>query len=692
MPRRFLTIALSLTTLLAHTAFAEVDNQQGVLQSVFPAGGQRGTTVEVTFTGNHGGLEGADGLLIDGPPGIIVEKFESLSAEQARATLTIAPDASPGRRMIRVKGGTTGLTNFRWFFVGSLAEHIESTKNNELAAADTVETPVVVNGRVEATLDQDCFRFEARQGQNLVVAVQSHLLDAMGFDRNTAGFGDASLELLDDSGAVVAEDGDTLGYDPLIEFTVPQDGSYTVRVSGMGYKGFPQFVYRLTIGEVPYPTALFPPGGTRGSSLEVTFTGPNVPPGTTRQIDVAADASPVQYISLDGAAPDLPFLPSDVDELTPEDPPSEQGDALAIGSRPVIVNGRFEKVGDADWFRLDLDQGEKIALDIVAQRHLRSPVDTLLELFDADGKLLAANDDNQLLLSEVVHEFVPFDSGLSYEAKQAGPHFIRVSEQSGSSGPRTAYRLELAADEPDFKLYQWPDAVPVWGPGTTAGFVVEIHRFGGLDADVALSIEGLPEGWIGGTATAFAADYKHAFRGAFGHKVFLTISAPAAAPVGTIAEFHVVGRAVADDQEDSRTAQPLSHLSWGEPNRFRVGVKSRTVVAPPQGLPLEPMVTEITAAPVSTVEIPLAIPDGQTPEKPLSLSVNRAGTHFKCSIGAPVNVTFRNGKGVLTLPLPDAFTAGRTYELLIANAWTSETRKGLPGPCTPLIRLNIAEQ
>jgi len=672
---------------------AEVDNQQGVLQSVFPSGGCRGTTVEVTFTGNHDGLEGADGLLIDGSPGVTVETFESVSASQARATLSIAADAAPGRRMIRVKGGATGLTNFRWFFVGILPEHIESAKNNELEQAETIETPVVVNGRIEATLDQDCFRFQARQGQSLVLAVQAHWLDAMGFDRNTSGFADASLELLDESGAVVAEDGDTLGYDPLIQYTVPHDGSYTARISGMGYKGFPQFVYRLTIGEVPYPTAVFPPGGRRGESVEVEFTGPNVPPGTKRRIVVTDEPSPVQYVSLDGAAPDLPLLRSDDAELVPPDPGNRREDAFPLDRKSLVINGRFEQPGDEDWFRVELEKDERIAFDVVAQRHLRSPVDTLLEIYDADGNKLTGNDDSPLILSEVVHEFVAFDSQFSYQAKQAGTYFVKLTEQSGFSGPRAVYRISVSADEPDFKLYQWPDAVPVWGPGTTSAFVVEIHRFGNLKGDVEIAIEGLPSGWTGSAATAFAADYRHAVRGAFGHKVFLAITAPSDAPVGTIAEFRLVGRVPNEQQELVRTAQPLTHLSWGEPNRFRAGsTTARAVIARPQGLPIATETTTISVRPNATIEIPLSLPDSfESPAEPVSLSVDRAGTHFKTSFGPPLKVKFQKGKGMVSFQFPASFTAGRSYDLLVSNGWTSETRKGLPGPCTQLIRVTVGE-
>ncbi|MCA9117080.1 MAG: hypothetical protein KDA79_18540, partial [Planctomycetaceae bacterium] len=322
----------------------------------------------------------------------------------------------------------------------------------------------------------------------------------------------------------------------------------------------------------------------------------------------------------------------------------------------------------------------------------RSPVDTLLEVFDADGKMLAANDDGELLKSEVVHEFVPFDSQLAFTAKTAGEYFIRLAEQSGVRGPRAVYRLTVQDNRPDFDMYQWPDAVTVWGPGTTAAFVVETHRHGNLKGDIELTIEGLPEGWTGSTATAFGADYRHPLRGAFGHKTFLTITAPPNAEPGTVAEFQVTGRVKVADREVVHQALPLTQLAWGEPNRFRAGVMSRAVVARPQGLPISTTITELTAAAGGKVTIPLRLAEGtETPAKPVKLSVNRAGTHFRCAVGGQLTVSFKDGKATLELALPAGFKAGQEYEILVSDVWTSETRQGLPGPCTRPIRVRVEE-
>jgi hypothetical protein len=324
----------------------------------------------------------------------------------------------------------------------------------------------------------------------------------------------------------------------------------------------------------------------------------------------------------------------------------------------------------------------------MAQRHLRSPVDMLVEVFDADRNLITYNDDGAPYQGECTHDFVPFDSFMPFVARKSGVHLIRVSEQSGSNGSRSVYRLTVTRTEPDFRIFQWPDAVTVWGPGTTAGFVVETHRLGKLSTDVEISIEGLPDGWVGSTSNARSDQYRDP-RGAFGHKVFLTVTAPQDANVGDMVEFQVVGRAKHGDRSIEHIAQSLTQYSWGEPNRFRYSPHSRAVVARPTGIHLESDARSITAKAGDTVSIPVrVIHQSDKPADKLSLSINRATTHFKCSIGAPVNIQLDTTQVAVPFKVPASYQPG-VYEILIADVWNSETRKGLPGPCTQLIRLKI---
>src|SRR5581483_8133245 len=110
--------------------------------------------------------------------------------------------------------------------------------------------------------------------------------------------------------------------------------------------------------------------------------------------------------------------------------------------QPMTVNGRFNKPGDEDWYRVRVGRGKTIRLDVMAQRVLRSPVDTLVEVFDAAGKKLVENDDGRLYSrpNQCAHDFSSGDSWLPFTAPADGDYFVRVSEQSGQGGPQAIYR------------------------------------------------------------------------------------------------------------------------------------------------------------------------------------------------------------------------------------------------------------
>jgi len=208
------TLLVCTILLLPHPASAQIlSYPDPCLDYVFPAGGQRGQTITVELGGLNG-LGGATKVIVDGPPGISIGAVKAEGPSLVRATLTIAADAAPGRRWLRVVGGTNGLTNGRAFFVSTLAETSEKEPNNTAAAPQDVTLPVVVNGRIERELDVDCFRFQAKAGQKFVAAILAHGMDStvrVSFNR---GWVDAGLELLDDQGKVLVAADDTLGLIP----------------------------------------------------------------------------------------------------------------------------------------------------------------------------------------------------------------------------------------------------------------------------------------------------------------------------------------------------------------------------------------------------------------------------------------------------------------------------------------------
>jgi len=685
------------------------------VDTIFPAGGQRGTTVMVEMRGVEAGLSLPKEVIIDGPPGITVKEMKSVNGYIFQATLEIAADAPLGRRWLRLANERSGLTNFAYFVVGGVPERLEVEPNHEIATAEAVEVPVVLNGRINPAADIDLFRFSGKKGQKLVAAIAAHALDVHG-QSGTYGIADFSLDLLDANGRTLVSVEDSLGFDPLIEHTLPYDGEYYVRVQLLNYLGFHEAVYRLTLGEVAYVTGAFPPGYRRGVPTEIELIGPNVAPGTKRILgkipgaqaatgavspagranwlgDECAEwerAFTLRHVGLDAvdnSGLDIPIVTGDLMEVLEAEPNDDRSQAVLL-SFPTTVNGRFQQSNDVDWYGVHLEAKQKVRFEIMAHRFLRSPVDTLIEVFDAEGKLLAENDDESFDPSyEQYHDFKTTDSKLNFTAPVTGEFFVKVIEQSGESGPRSVYRMTVEEDAPYFRLTHFPDAVPVWGPGSTSCLLVRVDRLSGCDDDVELSVEGLPTGWSSASATSFAARSDRSY---IGHqmRVFLSITAPADAVPGTTFPIRVVGRAKRGDGKAVEcTSLPLTLFFTSDTGFFRASPVSRVGVAKPQGPWLHSLVKEVSIPQGGEATVLVQVL-GAGELKQMPIAVNAATNGVACVLTTPQNLPIINGQVEVPVKLGPELPPG-TYTITFAQTWGGDIRVGMPGPCTPMVKLNV---
>ncbi|MFM9960190.1 MAG: PPC domain-containing protein [Planctomycetaceae bacterium] len=661
------------------------------LDSVFPNGGQQGTTVTVTFRGQAYALNPPRGVIIDGPPGITVKEVKEGEKGTVVGTLEIAADAPPGRRWLRVLNDRSGLTNFAHFVVGRLPESLEVEPNNELAKAQTVTTPTVINGRIDPKADIDCVRFTGQAGQKMVAAIAAFSLDIHGQYKDY-GIADFSLELLDAEGRTLAAAEDTLGFDPLIEHTLPRDGDYFVRVTMLNFGGYPDAVYRLTLGEVPYLIGTFPSGLRRDSETEIELFGPNIPPGTKRRVKADADLTfPQQYVALNefpNSGLDMPLAVGDFPEQLEAEPNNDREHALPL-SWPATVNARFAEPNDSDWYRVTLTAGQKVWFDVIAQRFTHSPVDTLLQVFDANGQMLAENDDDPHDPEyESFHNFRTTDSKLLFTAPSAGEFFVKLTEQSGLSGPRAVYRLSVSEAKADFHMRHFPDAVPIWGPGSTAAVLVKVDHLADFNADVECSIEGLPNGWKSSSAVSLGRQPERYYNN-YQRKVFLTITAPADAAIATAVPFRIIGRAKRGEEKIEHRSWPLTLFYTSDIGFFRASQQTHAVIAKPQGPWLELAgVTELKLKPGGTGTIPIKVLGAAADLQAMPLVINLATNGVACGLVTPQNAPIKEGIAEVTLKIPAEMPIG-TFSIVAAQTWGSDIRVGMPAPCTPPIKLVV---
>ncbi len=443
--------------------------------------------------------------------------FDSVRRNQApvlseRVTLemTIAPTAEPGARQLRLSTNL-GMTSPLIVVVGQLPEFQERDVKNSPADMELpITLPATVNGRmIPGDIDRvkfparmapqympgdvDRYRFTAKKGQHLVCVASArdlmpYLADAV------PGWFQATLALYDAAGHELAYDDDYRFHpDPVLEVNIPADGEYVVEIKDAIYRGREDFVYRLSIGELPFLTSVFPLGGRAGSSTHFEATGWNLP-AKSLLFDLKKKSAGLYPVGIAGGASLSNRLPLVVDTL-PESLEKEPNNTDKSAERvtpPVIVNGRIQQAGDWDVFSFKGRAGDAIVAEVTARR-LESPLDSVLELTDAAGRRLARNDDadDKGAGLETHHA----DSYLRATLPANGTYFVRIGDIQHKGGAEYAYRLRLSAPRPDFDLRISPSTLNVSG-GATIPVTVTTVRRDGFDGDITLALAGAPAGFF----------------------------------------------------------------------------------------------------------------------------------------------------------------------------------------------------
>jgi hypothetical protein len=203
--------------------------------------------------------------------------------ETALVELTIDADADPGDRELRLLG-KNGITNPMVFQVGTLPETNEIESNDPrkwdpLPTVPPLDLPIVINGQIlPGDVDRICFN--AKAGEPLIVKVQARHLVPFYADA-VPGWFQAVVAIYDAEGNELAYADDyQFDPDPVLRFVPPADGAYALEIRDAIYRGREDFVYRVSLGKLPFITSMFPLGGQVGRSTQAAVTGWNLPSDT----------------------------------------------------------------------------------------------------------------------------------------------------------------------------------------------------------------------------------------------------------------------------------------------------------------------------------------------------------------------------------------------------------------------------
>jgi len=418
------SLALSLSTLAGAGSLLAVSP---VLNGTYPAGGQRGTELEVEFRGAR--LEDFQQVLFY-TPGFEVVKVNSTNASSVKAIVKVAPTVMPGEHTLRLRTAT-GVSELRTFYVSPFTQvnEVDKPANDTKETAEKIAANVTINGTVSRE-DDDWFALEAKKGQRIGVEVEGMRLGRDLFDPIVTIFKADGTKL------AAADDTALFLQDPALTVIAPEDGTYYIRIEEAPYERSRNAMYRLHVGNFPRPLAVYPAGGKAGEKLTVTFIGDAT--GEFKQevtLPGAKDAKfPVlaSHNNLNAPSPNW-LRVSDFPNVLEAEPNNERAKASgATQEAPVAFNGIINQNGDEDWFRFTAKKGQVWEVNVYAQG-IRSPLDAVLNVYDKDGRGLANNDDSGSP-----------DSYLRFTVPADGEFFIRVTDHLGRGGPNFVYRAELA--------------------------------------------------------------------------------------------------------------------------------------------------------------------------------------------------------------------------------------------------------
>ncbi len=435
-------------------------------------------------------------------------QLNSQIGETVRVRVTVAPGAEPGVRFCRLRT-RNGLSNPMRFVIGDLPEMRErepwvfklakylgvktapDVDMDETIVGGPLPLPVTVNGRILPG-EVDEYNFEAKAGDQVVVSVEArslvpYLADAV------PGWFQAVVSLADLRGRELAFSDDyRFNPDPVLFYKIPRDGKFKLKIHDSIYRGREDFVYRITIGELPFLTALSPLGGQAGEEVDLAFRGGNLTERERTRFPLPSEPGIIQ-ISAKGERGVSNSIALHVDGV-PEDAEREGNDRIGAANvveLPGIVNGAISEPGDVDYFRAKGTGNQAMTFEIFARR-LGSPLDSNLTVFDSDGKQIAWNDDFENPSAGLTTHHA--DARITVRLPRNGECFVRVSDTQNQSGLEFAYRLKISQGPPDVALRMTPSSVNAT-PGGTASFTVHALRLDGYDGVIQLELEDARDGY-----------------------------------------------------------------------------------------------------------------------------------------------------------------------------------------------------
>jgi len=360
------------------------------LNSVFPVGISRGTTVELTVEGLN--LAKASAIYFS-QPGITgkilrVKELPDLPENrlgsngtpstvdlgplpprnQVTVEVEVSPDAEIGPVGFRLLTPLGTSPEGRFLIEPYYGESADKEPNDTPETAVETFLPAILTGSISRPGDLDYFKIHVDAGQQLV------------FQDGAALIG-SSLEplvtILAEDQSVVREFGEKGGRNAIrFAHRFEKAGTYYIRIADYRESGSGRNFYRFIVGGYPLVLSAYPLGLELGKTREIVLNGYNVPV----KISVKGDPQELSEDSIllrpEHSFEELRLALGHAPEIEPA-----PGQAVPI---PSTINGRVASP-NGNTYRFHARKDQKLIVEVNARR-LGSDLDSFLEVLDASGR------------------------------------------------------------------------------------------------------------------------------------------------------------------------------------------------------------------------------------------------------------------------------------------------------------------
>ena len=463
---------------------------------LFPAGAQRGTTVDV-----YVGLEQSPpntnfvirGNGVSGDSILTTEVFDAGQPSPRRAPtevpinyprqwqaqVKVAADAPLGTASWETFCASGGSSGSLPFIVGDLPEFIEQESNSTLETAHHIELPITVNGQIHGERDLDYYRFELQTGEVIYGDLMARRLGSKL---------EPTIAIFDDAGKQQAFQEDSMGDDPLFAFKAVEAGTYTIQVGNVSFHGTPTHIYRLNLTHKPVAPYVFPLGAPAGVPTKFKFLAMDGEGGVlslTKELTLEGQAGQYTTVADENLAnrPVLRVMPQDANVITTQIHRQQPEIDIAVGQTANGIISPFS----TDTFKLTVTDKTPLDLTVHASSKASSASLIVLTLKNSDARVVMKTALSRT--SNAIKAYHHFNN------PEPGEYSIEIQCLGGikSSHRLGAYQLEVKPASANFSLSALRDCITV-EQGKAVEVPITLNRIGGFNGEVKLSVTGLPEG------------------------------------------------------------------------------------------------------------------------------------------------------------------------------------------------------